>query len=672
MPNIKKLLTAAAGTAASGDKLYPEDLFSTFEYTQPTYTSDPAATVTVNNGLDLTGEGGLVWVKNTDSGQHVLVDSERGNNKALTSNSNGPEFDLSPSYGQTFTLASNGFSIAGNAWTPTNYQGRYVSWSWRKATGWFDVVTYTGDGTSGRNISHNLGSRPAFVMIKRTDASSSWAVWVKIDNTQALTALNLNTNSATGVSVSTYWMDGMTSSVISLTKVADNGSGNTHNVNGGTYVAYLFGDEAIFGEDGDEQICKVGTYTGNGSSSGPTINCGFEPQWIMIKEYTDTGRWMMYDEMREVTSGNYSTSYDSVIKADQSDAEISNSQSNIEFTSSGFKIQSADGNHNSNGDSYLYMAIRRPMKVPEAGTDVFKTYHWTGNNESSRIHTINFRADMMWMAQRNAANGDPIILDRKRGFGVRLRSWDNTSEFHESDKIKNVTATTFNSGSTHSSYNAVNGLYKTWMFQRAPKFFDIVCYDGVGASGTINHSLGVTPELIIVKNRNYNTTNWKVWRQGATTSTFESLNSEYGSGSPGYSLNTLGATQFGFSTSDSEVTDSSYDYVAYLFASLAGVSKIGTYSGTGNDVNVDCGFSNGARFILIKIIGSGTTGDWYMYDTEAGITTGNDPYMQANEQESEAGGTDYIDPLSSGFTVTSSAPAALNASGSTYLFLAIA
>jgi hypothetical protein len=113
-----------------------------------------------------------------------------------------------------------------------------------------------------------------------------------------------------------------------------------------------------------------------------------------------------------------------------------------------------------------------------------------------------------------------------------------------------------------------------------------------------------------------------------------------------------------------------HTYISYLFATVAGVSKVGSYTGTGADLNVDCGFSAGARFILIKRTDS--TGDWYVYDSERGIVAGNDPYFLLNSNAAQVTNTDYIDPLSSGFTVTSSAPAALNASGGTYIFLAIA
>jgi len=107
-----------------------------------------------------------------------------------------------------------------------------------------------------------------------------------------------------------------------------------------------------------------------------------------------------------------------------------------------------------------------------------------------------------------------------------------------------------------------------------------------------------------------------------------------------------------------------------LFATVPGISKVGSYSGTGSNVDVDCGFTSGARFVLVKRTDS--TGDWYVWDSARGIVAGNDGYLLLNSNAAEVTSTDYIDPLSSGFTITSTAPAALNASGGSYLFLAIA
>jgi hypothetical protein len=119
-----------------------------------------------------------------------------------------------------------------------------------------------------------------------------------------------------------------------------------------------------------------------------------------------------------------------------------------------------------------------------------------------------------------------------------------------------------------------------------------------------------------------------------------------------------------------DVNQSGYNYVAYLFATVAGVSKVGSYTGTAATLQIDCGFTGGARFVLIKRTDS--TGDWYVYDTARGIVSGNDSYLLLNSTAAEVTNTDYVDTYSAGFELSSTAPAGLNANGGTYIFLAIA
>jgi len=121
------------------------------------------------------------------------------------------------------------------------------------------------------------------------------------------------------------------------------------------------------------------------------------------------------------------------------------------------------------------------------------------------------------------------------------------------------------------------------------------------------------------------------------------------------------------------VNNSGDTYVAYLFATCPGVSKVGSYTGTGATQTINCGFTTGARFVLIHRIDSGSN-DWYVWDSARGIIAGNDPYLLLNSAAAEVTSTDYIDTYSAGFEISSTAPAAINssASGATYIFLAIA
>lgn len=102
-----------------------------------------------------------------------------------------------------------------------------------------------------------------------------------------------------------------------------------------------------------------------------------------------------------------------------------------------------------------------------------------------------------------------------------------------------------------------------------------------------------------------------------------------------------------------------------MFASLSGISKVGAYVGTGSAINVDCGFSGGARWVMVKR--TDATADWYIVSSGRGF--GKHLKVDSDADESS---TAVLDTLSAGFTVRSDAGDDLNASGGKYLFLAFA
>ena len=197
----QRLMMAAAG--AAGDKTYVDDLFSTYLY------EGNATARSINNGIDLAGEGGLVWTKSRSHARnHSLHDSERGVTCLLKSNSNASQYCDAT---QISSFNSNGFSIGTDGSSNTNGDD-YASWSFRKAPGFFDVVTYTGTG-SARTVAHSLGSVPGMVIIKKTSGAENWNVWHKslplrdgYDYTRQ--KLNLNTTTpAANLGGDTTWND---------------------------------------------------------------------------------------------------------------------------------------------------------------------------------------------------------------------------------------------------------------------------------------------------------------------------------------------------------------------------------------------------------------------------------------------------------------------------------
>ena len=312
------------------------------------------------------------------------------------------------------------------------------------------------------------------------------------------------------------------------------------------------------------------------------------------------------------------------------------------------------------------MAIRRQNKPPESGTDVFAIDTSDATPPSPPQFTSGFVTDFIIRKTMDAANNQ---------VGSRLQGVKYMSTYSENQGSA-ATLLTWDFMDGWSNSSGVDTDLFCYMLKRAPGFMDVVTYVGNGTSGhTVSHNLGVVPELIIVKGINY-TGVWAAYSSVTGNANYLRLNTRDPSTSTSF-WNSTTPTSTQFTLGNNNNVNGSYNYVAYLFASLDGISKVGSYTGTGSDIDVDCGFSAGARFVMIKRTDTEVVGTyestWYIWDTTNGIVSGNDdPYWVTHSAVAAVTNTDFIDPLNAGFTVNSSAPDALNVSGGTYLFFAIA
>jgi len=625
---------------------YIEETFSTYLYT------GTGAALTVTNNIDLSANGGMVWVKRRNAtGSNRLYDTARDN--VLSSNTTDAQSNAGGTY--FAGVNSNGFVLGTN--TDVNGSGStYTSWTFREQTKFFDIVTYTGNGVGARSISHNLGAAPGCVIIKNiSGAGTDWAVWHRGVPTQG-GRLNQSGQFEAPYYSAFFSSTQPTSSVFSVS------SDNTVNGTGNDYIAYLFAHDAGgFGTAGTDNVISCGSLTYSGSELNVTL--GWEPQFVLLKSSNAGDDWVLLDVMR----GQPVDAAASRIYPNSNVAESLSKQ--VYPIATGFRFQKSGA---ISGNTYIYIAVRRgPMKIPTSATTVFGISARTGTGANATVTGGSGVDDAVIIKNRGAAVAD-LYSSRLTGTEYLVTSTTaagvaagvtilQASPWDVMDGVK--------VGTTSTITNASANTFVNYLFSRAPGFFDEICYAGTSTATAYSHNLNAVPELVIIKNRT-GVTNWKVWQKDLPANKGLNLNTVSFIESQSWLTTLPTSTTVTIGVAGIETNTSGYTYVAYLFATLAGVSKVGSYTGTAALQTVACGFAAGARFVMIKR--TDVDGDWYYWDSVRGLSSGNDPYLLMNTAAAEVTATNYVDTDTTGFKVTAAAPAGLNAAGGNYIFLAIA
>lgn len=611
--------------------LYVDDVFSAYTYT------GNGDTQTIINGIDLAGEGGLVWIKSRDAaGNHGLFDTSRGAGATLYSNT-ADASDTNTARLSSFN--SDGFSLGSSAFVNENARS-YISWTFRKSAKFFDVVLFTAGSSTNRRIAHQLGQAPGLAFLKRTDSSvgGDWVVYhAALGRGQYL---KLNTTDAAVTSADSWGTSDPTTTDFGIKETQ-------FCVSGGSYVLYLFAHDTA--SDG---IVQCGSFTTDGSGNA-TVTLGWEPQFLLLKG-TAVSDWHMVDTARGWTVANGQDAY---FKPNTDSAE--GLATFTSPTATGFTIDAWLTNN-----TQVYLAIRRPNKPPTSGTQVYNAIARTGTGAAATIIGAGFPPDVV-LTQSRDGTWDAEVNSRLRGVNKALLTTVANAETTSPVTSFDMGGITISSGATQ---NTSGTRYINHFLKRAPGFMDEVCYTGTGVARTLSHNLGVPPELIITKCRSW-TYAWGVYHAslGPTKGLYLNTTDAEQTGITWWNSTT--PTSSVFSLAAGQPTNVSGEtYVAYLFATLPGISKVGSYTGTGTVQQVNCGFSAGARFVLAKR--TDAAGDWYLWDSARGIVAGSDPYLLLNSTVAEDTSTDYIDPLASGFELPAASP--LNTSGGSYIFLAIA
>ncbi len=654
--NILQALQSAGGAGGAG--LDVDEVFSTHLYKGGTNSN------TITNGLDLDGEGGLVWIKNRGSTQNNwLLSEDLGSNHPLSSNFNkGTSGNVSSYFGSSplYTFNNNGFTTAAMSQLQTT-NNKYVSWSFRKAKNFFDIVTYTGNGQTNRQISHNLGSVPGFMLVKRTDGIKDWAVYHRARGATEYGTLN---TTEVFYDNNTWWQDTAPTS----TNFTVGNSAFT-NGNGQTYVAFIWAhhdQNGTFGPEANQDIIHCGSYDGNGSTTGPiiSINTGFEPQWLLMKSNSESGSWFLFDVMRGIETGyKDAIQYAESAYADETGYEV------LDVNSNGFQLKYGGSNLNGSNGSYIYVAIKRgSLFTPEDATKVFSANITTN---SSNTHNLGFVPDMNINTPTTGSNNRYII---PRITGHKYLATESTAAettiSHGAFEMWDDNSGTID---LDAAWWGGTANIVSWTWKRAPGYFDVVCFNGTGNARNVTHNLGVAPEMIWIKGRS-TADNWGVWHKGLSDNAYLMLNQYSGETTNANIFPATDPTASVFSVGqDGSVNDSNNPMIAYLFATCPGVSKVGSYTGNGTNQNIECGFSSGARFVLTKNINN-SVGNWSVWDTARGLTASPNSYwIRLNGTNAHNNSYDWLEPYSGGFKVLYGGNAnSPNNNGENYIFYAIA
>ena len=335
-----------------------------------------------------------------------------------------------------------------------------------------------------------------------------------------------------------------------------------------------------------------------------------------------------------------------------------------------------------------------PTPVVTKPNTVMDVKLYTGNGSTQTISGLNFDSDLLWIKRRNGANSHQLT-DTVRGLTKYLFSDATLAEETRADQVTATSSTGFSLGS-NAAVNASAGSYVAWAWDagtstvtntagsissqvraNASAGFSIVTYTGNGVDGaTIGHGLGVTPGMVIVKNRDNGNTFWPVAHRSIANGSVVALNStnatmDHTVLTRGV-INNLNSTTFAAKAgtfSNESANGNGEKCVAYAFAPVSGYSSFGSYTGNGSADGpfVYTGFR--PKYIMYK--GSSIAGSWDIRDTSRSTYNTDDLELYANLSQAEASSAVYIDVLSNGFKIRNS-NASYNGSGATYIYAAFA
>ena len=425
-----------------------------------------------------------------------------------------------------------------------------------------------------------------------------------------------------------------------------------------------------FGEGGDQNIVKCGEYYGNGSTNGPEVYLGWEPQWLLIKRVNSAEDWYLVDPIRtSERDGMYLDEFRPNNANAEGDGAGNDSEPYLNFTATGFKCLSNSGMTNSQNDHFIYIAIRREDgyvgKPATIGSEFFTpTYDKPGAplwDSSGHVVDYTLQKSNYQSGTADWSSVARLVSNERLETNQSLAEQFNT--YQSSD---------FQAG--WSSYTGGDGSRFAYLFKRHAGM-DVVEYKGDGRRPRdIPHSLGKPPEMIWTKGRD-SAYDWRVWHMGlngggANATTWNVILNSTGAQSSNGDIfsgpNNILPTSTHYTVGgNAGINESGTRQIAMLFATTD-VSKVGFWVGDGTyNRQITTGFQ--PRVILVFLTNQGAGYDWQIMDSVRGFIGPNNNILKINTTASQSSQGTYFTPTATGFTITESA---FNGSNQNWIYYA--
>ena len=429
-------------------------------------------TYTGNGGTQaITGVGfqpDLVWVKvRSTTGSGPLADSTRGTRKAIYSNLTDADYTFPAGQGVT-SFDADGFSVGDDATGNGGYNGSgktYVAWCWKANGGTtssntdgtitstvqanqdagFSIIKFTGNGTAGATIGHGLSQTPELYITKNLEtAGKKWPVHTQdVGSLSGSQTAALNETAAFGA-----FGYSSTATVITTAEYSD------RNESGVEMLIYAFHSV--------ENFSKIGTYEGNGTTTGPMVETGFEPAMIIIKDADGSDNWALVDNKRATTNPRQTW-----LRPNLNNAEFTNTVDSINFYSNGFQVAggtSVSNFLNENGNTFIYMAFAAdPDTEQPTLADSFAVKTYSGNGGTQSITGFGFSPSMIWTKGRTVAY-DHGLYDSVRGGGSLIYPSLSQAASTVTNGIQSFDADGVTFGANNKS-NASDSTYVAWAWK---------------------------------------------------------------------------------------------------------------------------------------------------------------------------------------------------------------